>query len=379
MDTPRTEPTESFDKPAPEAVPRARAREGPQGPLAAPDHPLALPDPQVAGSAPAEPPAAALAPSVALLTANRHPISPGEGPAIDANDLIDAFLAGRPNGTLRGYGGALRAFSRFAGTKSVAEAAGKLLGGTAGGANRIAFAWRAHLVEGGYAPSTINARLASLRALVKMARILGLVTWHLEVTGVRAEPYRDTRGPGRRGVRALLAEVEDAKTPKERRDRALVRLLTDLALRRGEAVSLDIEHIDLERGVALVRGKGKHGRVPVTLPEPTVAALRSWIEVRGAEPGPLFVGMSRGRPGGRLTGTSVARIIRQLGERAGIEGLRPHGLRHAAITQALDLTRGDIRAVQRFSRHADPRTLLVYDDAREDRGGEVARLVAAWR
>jgi len=29
--------------------------------------------------------------------------------------------------------------------------------------------------------------------------------------------------------------------------------------------------------------------------------------------------------------------------------------------------------------HADPRTLLIYDDSREDRAGEVARLVAAWR
>jgi integrase len=35
---------------------------------------------------------------------------------------------------------------------------------------------------------------------------------------------------------------------------------------------------------------------------------------------------------------------------------RPHGLRHEAITRALDRTHGDIRTVQRFSRHADPKT-----------------------
>jgi integrase/recombinase XerC len=51
-------------------------------------------------------------------------------------------------------------------------------------------------------------------------------------------------------------------------------------------------------------------------------------------------------------------------------------LRHEAITRALDRTHGDIRTVQRFSRHADPKTLLRYDDRRRDLAGDVARLVA---
>ena len=51
-------------------------------------------------------------------------------------------------------------------------------------------------------------------------------------------------------------------------------------------------------------------------------------------------------------------------------------LRHAAITEALDKTNGDVRAVQRFSRHCDVRTLQVYDDARIDLAGRVAREVA---
>ncbi len=62
------------------------------------------------------------------------------------------------------------------------------------------------------------------------------------------------------------------------------------------------------------------------------------------------------------------------------EGLglgRPHGLRHAAITEALDLLGGDVRRVQRFSRHRDVRVLNAYDDNRQDLAGEVARIVAA--
>ena len=77
------------------------------------------------------------------------------------------------------------------------------------------------------------------------------------------------------------------------------------------------------------------------------------------------------------TGRSVARIVQAVGHQAGLTApVRPHGLRHAAITDALNLTRGDVRAVQRFSRHRDLRVLTVYDDNREDLGGAVARLVA---
>jgi integrase/recombinase XerC len=51
-------------------------------------------------------------------------------------------------------------------------------------------------------------------------------------------------------------------------------------------------------------------------------------------------------------------------------------LRHAAVTAALDLTGGDIRAVQGFSRHRDVRVIERYDDSRQDLAGDVARRVA---
>jgi len=292
---------------------------------------------------------------------------------------VGAFLAGRRATTLRTYAIALRDFQRFVGAPTMADAARRVLGGSHGDANRLAHAWVCTLRERGLSAASINLRITALRSLVKLARVQGLVPWTLEVQGVRSEPYRDTRGPGRRGVRALLEQVEGATTPLETRDRALVRLLVDLALRRGEVVALDVEDVDLVAATVAVLGKGKTGKTKITLPEPTKEALAAWLDVRGDAPGPLFLGLSRGRARGRLTGTSLARIVRRLGAMAGVEGLRPHGLRHAAITAALDLTHGDVRAVQRFSRHADPRTLLLYDDARRDGAGEVAKLVAAWR
>ncbi len=85
--------------------------------------------------------------------------------------------------------------------------------------------------------------------------------------------------------------------------------------------------------------------------------------------------MARAHEPGRITPQSLTRLVKRLGREAGLK-VTPHGLRHAAITDALDLSNGNLRAVQRFSRHRDPRVLSVYDDNREDLGGQVAALVA---
>lgn len=290
--------------------------------------------------------------------------------------LVEVFLAGRSPRTLEAYRQDLAAFQAFLGAATLDEAARVLLARGPGAANELVLSYRADLMAKGLAPATTNRRLAAVRSLVKLARMTGLVTFELEVPGVKSQSYRDTRGPGRAGFRLLLDELDSRLDSKARRDRAAVRLLYDLALRRGEVVSLDVAHVDLEAGKLAILGKGRTERELVTLPEPTKAAVREWLAARGTKPGPLFVNFDRAAKGCRLTGRSLHRIVRALGKVAGLV-VRPHGLRHAAITEALNLVNGDVRKVQRFSRHLDVRTLSRYDDNRQDLGGAVAALVAA--
>jgi integrase/recombinase XerC len=297
------------------------------------------------------------------------------GRSVPASELVTAFLSGRCERTRQAYAQDLEGFTVFVGTPSVNLAAQQLLANGHGAANAVALAYRAALVERGLAPATVNRRLAAVRSLVALGRTLGLVGWTLEVGSVKAERYRDTRGPGVSGVRRLLTVFDGRTDPKAQRDRAIIRLLFDLGLRRAEVVGFDLEHLDLNAGTIAVLGKGRTGREPLTLPDPTRAALLGWLAVRGPESGPLFTNFDRARKGRRLTGTSIYRLVRELGRRVGLT-VRPHGLRHAAITEALDLTGGDVRAVQRFSRHRDLKVLMVYDDNRRDLGGQVARLVA---
>lgn len=296
-----------------------------------------------------------------------------------ASRLVSAFLSRRKESTVRAYSQDLEDFRAFVGVSTKEEAAWTLLSQGQGPANELAQDYGKDLLRRGLSPATVNRRLAALRSVVKLARTRGLVPWALDVEGEKAQSYRDTRGPGEEGFRRLLSVLDGQEDKKARRDRALLRLLYAMALRRGEVSALDLEDLDLEAGRLAVRGKGKAEKEGLTVPARTQEALRSWLEVRGPESGPLFVNLDRARKGQdrRLTGRGIDSVLKALGRKAGLPKVRPHGLRHAAITEALDKTGGNVREVQRFSRHADLRTLRLYDDSREDLGGKVSNLLDA--
>jgi integrase/recombinase XerC len=141
------------------------------------------------------------------------------------------------------------------------------------------------------------------------------------------------------------------------------------------AKRLDVEDVNLERNWIFIPDKTRSRRELVSLPEPTRAAVAAWLEARGPEPGPLFVNFDRAGKGHRLTGTAVYHIVGQLGDKAGLS-VRPQGLRHLAITTALERTNGDMRAVAEFSRHKDLRNLSRYADNPYGLADKIARLVA---
>lgn len=285
--------------------------------------------------------------------------------------LVRAFLSGRNPLTIRAYRQDLETFAAFIKVASVDDASRVLLSCAPGDANALALGFKTALVDRKLSAATINRRLAALRALVKLGRTLGLVPWTLEVSNVKAEQYQDLRGPGRATLKRVLTALSARPGAKAKRDLAILRLLHDLGLRRGEIVSLDLEHVNLEAGTLSVLGKGRAGRVGLTMPPQTTAVLAGWIAARGAKAGPLFTNFDRAGKGSRLTGTSLYRLTNGLGLG------RPHGIRHAAITEALDLMGGDVRKVAKFSRHIDIRVVGAYDDNRQDLAGEVARIVAA--
>lgn len=296
--------------------------------------------------------------------------------ATQAQQLVATFLTGKKETTVRAY---TRDFAHFADAQGIAdpnEAVLMLVEAGQGEANVAAHRYRAHMIEQGLAPATINRRLAALRSVLKLARTFALIDWALDVPNVPARNYRDTSGPGTGAFVDMLNATDDL------RDRAILRLLFDVALRRQEVVTLDLEHV-LARGDQLVlevAGKGKWERTHIALPPQTAEALTAWIESRGTEAGPLFVNRDRSRKGAtnRLSGTSVYRIVQAAAKRAGVKAtVSPHRLRHSAITRAAELLKGDMRKLQQYSRHSDIRTAAIYIDNKADVAAKVAVQVAS--
>ena len=303
----------------------------------------------------------------------------GHNPHVDLSPegLWVAFLQGKTPRTSKAYQQDMKDFQQFLGLGTPQEACAFLLQKSQAEANAVSLSYRHFLQQKKLSPATQNRRHAALKSLFKIARFVGLTDTTLELKPAPQEKYRDTQGPGREGFLEMLAVLEAKLTRKTLRDRAILRLLYDLALRRFEVVSLDLRHYDTKRNTLSIHGKGRANRQLMQLPAPTKEAIDAWLEKRGREPGPLFTTLDPAKKGsGRLTDNGLYLMIKELGQKIGAE-VRPHGLRHAAITDALDATHGDVRAVQRFSRHKDLRVLTHYDDARQDFAAEVSKLVAS--
>jgi len=133
-------------------------------------------------------------------------------------------------------------------------------------------------------------------------------------------------------LRALLATCVGADFIA-RRDTAIIMLFLDGGLRRAELAGLQVADVDLAEWVVYVQGKAsrrsgpRHRAVPLGIK--TARALDRYMRERRRHPYAstprLWLG-DRGRP--TLTGDGIERMLKRRGERAGIDGLHAHMLRH---------------------------------------------------
>jgi integrase/recombinase XerC len=322
-------------------------------------------------------------------------VSQRPSPALSAPSVssvvLEAWLRGRCAQTTKAYGWVLSDLKRFLRVPSEEAAIESFLSAGRFGAKRITVSYKSNLTERKLASATIRQRLSAIRSLVTSAREAGCIEWALDIKSPRRDKCRDMSGPGDDGWRKLRDKARVAaltpdctKRPRldrAKRDLALILLMHDRGLRRGECVAMDLKHFrdGTDPKVAVI-GKGRTEPELLTIAGPTRDALVDWIKVRGDSPGPLFIRMDPGSEPGvleRLGGDGASRMVKRLGKKAGLsQESRAHGLRHHAITRLFVKTNGNIPEVQAFARHLDPRTTMEYNDQRLDVAGKLARLLA---
>ena len=233
----------------------------------------------------------------------------------------------------------------------------------------VVLKYKAKLIDKGLKEATVNRRLAAVKSLVEMGRKLGACHYTLgDIKGEKVTSYRDTTGVDRPTFERILQQC-DRTNLSGKRDYALLRLLWGNALRRNEVSQLNVRDFDPTSKTLRIFGKGRGTQAEVIdLGSATVHAIADWLDARGdnsSQDAPLFTALDFANTGHRLTGDGLRKIIVRHSEKAGIKKqMSPHRIRHSAITAALDATDGNVRKVQKLSRHKNLNTLMIYDDNR---------------
>ncbi len=215
------------------------------------------------------------------------------------------------------------------------------------------------LHEAGYARTSISRRLASLRSFFRFAQREGIVD---------SNPAKPLRNPRKQRQlphfmtsdeveRLLLAPESDQRMGA--RDLAILETMYSTGVRVSELVGLNLADVELDEGVARVRGKGRRERY-APLGSFAVGAIRGWLEHRHEEELERDDAIFVSRLGSRLSTRSVGRMLEKYLAKAGLDRrTTPHTLRHSFATHLLD--RGaDIRSVQELLGHRSLVTTQVY-------------------
>ena len=234
--------------------------------------------------------------------------------------------------------------------------------------------WLAHAVAQGKARSTLARRTAAVRAFSTWAYKQGHIDTDVAARLVTPKITRPLPAVLRAETAATMLEqveagkdaggdgesVDKHKAPEMLRDAAMLELLYATGMRVGELTGLDVDDVDLHRGLAKVTGKGNKQRM-VPFGDQASRAVRDWLNHGRGElahedaKDALFVG-SRGK---RIDQRQVRRIVECAADNAGASDITPHSLRHSAATHLLE-GGADLRVVQELLGHASMQTTQIY-------------------
>jgi site-specific recombinase XerD len=234
-----------------------------------------------------------------------------------------------------------------------------------------------HLSRQGLSRTSIARKTSSLRTFFKFLIKEGYLgsdrlsfTFHRPKAGKRLPTFLSVEEVDR--ILKTLTTPDD--DPIDRRNRAIVELLFSSGIRVGELVGINVEDIDWELGELRVLGKGGRERL-CFMSRQARHALASYSESRPqllSRVGPAqFRDASKAfflnRDGERLSDRSVHRLVRSLGERAGLKKpVHPHLFRHSFATHLLN--HGvDLRVVQELLGHVSIRSTQIYTHVSTER------------
>ena len=162
---------------------------------------------------------------------------------------------------------------------------------------------------------------------------------------------------------------------KDRRDRALFRVLYHRGLRAHEPGLLQLSDYRERTGRLLVhRGKGSAGG-EFLLADEENRSLRAWIRERGTAPGPLFPSRNRRPISRRRVHYLMAYYCAQACVPA--EKAHPHALKHSCGTHLAELGE-DLLVIQDHLGHRNVQNTLIYTQVTNKARDAAAERLKGW-
>lgn len=231
-------------------------------------------------------------------------------------------------------------------------------------AHRDVRAWLAELTAAGYASTTVNRHLSSVRSVYAWMLSRGVTVE--DAAEAVASPKLGRRLPktvADEGVHRLLAACGDDAVGV--RDKTMVELLYATGARISEASGLDVRDVDLDLRQARLFGKGSKERI-VPLYDRACSQVAHYL----SEARPLLLARSKtpaqtpalfvSSRGGRMSADALRGRFERLVTLAGLDtSLTPHAMRHTFATELVD-GGADLRSVQELLGHVSLSTTQIY-------------------
>ena len=227
----------------------------------------------------------------------------------------------------------------------------------------------------GLSTATMRQRMTAVRLFYDFLLEEGL----RETNPVGRGRYTPGKAFGPRGDRSLVPREErlpwipneeqwrallEAARLEPIRNRFMLALAYDGALRREELCSLRTDDVDPARRMLRLRAETTKGRRERAVPysAPTGQLLSAYLKHRrtvSLERGPLFLSESRRNYGQPITLWTWSKVVRSIALRAGLPRFSTHTLRHLCLTD-LARTGWDIHEIARLAGHRNPQTTMQY-------------------
>lgn len=207
-------------------------------------------------------------------------------------------------------------------------------------------------------PATVRNRFSCLRRFFN---------WCIEEGEIEHSPMQRMHGPKvEEEAPEVLTEDEQRRLLsackgedfEDRRDMALLRLMLDAGLRRGEVAGIKLEDLDLDGQVVKILGKGRRPGVAF-IGSKTARDLDRYLRIRPRHLHNALPALWLSQKGA-LTGDGIHHLIQRRARMAGIERtIHPHLTRHS-WAHAMKSAGASDEDVMNLGRWRDPKMMRRY-------------------